>query len=142
MNIYFAGSIRAGRMLQPTYAAIVAHLKAAGHAVLSEHVAAQGVETDESQLSDAAIYTQDTAWLDACDAVVAEVTVPSLGVGYEIAYALHRARKPVLCLCRRGTLLSAMIAGNTTPGLRVAFYADLDDALETTDRFLHALSAG
>lgn len=141
MNLYFAASIRAGRELQPTYEAIVRHLQAAGHIVLSEQVASETVIADERGMTDQHIYTQDAALLDRCDAVVAEVTVPSLGVGYEIAYALHYRNKPVLCLCRTGTHLSAMLSGNTTPGLRVVFYEALAEALAKIDQFLSAGAA-
>ncbi|KAM7229196.1 hypothetical protein CapIbe_019312 [Capra ibex] len=55
------------------------------------------------------IHDQDLAWLQQADVVVAEVTQPSLGVGYELgwAVALH---KPVLCLFhpKSGRVLSAM----------------------------------
>jgi len=136
MNIYFAASIRAGRELQPLYAAIVAHLQQVGHTVLTEHVAANTVLDDERDTTELGVYTQDTAWLDVCDVVVAEVTVPSLGVGYEIGYALHQAHKPVLCLCQHGVNLSAMLLGNPDATLRVVFYADLVQALAETDRFL------
>jgi hypothetical protein len=57
-------------------------------------------------------------WLDQAAAVIAEVTVPSLGVGYEIAYALHARAIPVLGLCRAGTRLSAMLTGCTHPLFR------------------------
>lgn len=126
MKIYFAASIRGGRSLLTTYQAIVAYLKQSGHEVLSEHIAAETM-TDRGR-SDDEIYRQDTAWLEECDAVVAEVTVPSLGVGYEIGYALHQAHKPVLCLCQMGVKLSAMLTGNSHSGLQVRFYDDLDDA--------------
>ena len=55
--------------------------------------------------------------------MVAEVTVPSLGVGYEIAVALAHGI-PVLALFRpeEGRRLSAMIAG--APGVQVAEYGD------------------
>lgn len=134
MRIYFAASIRGGRSLQATYRAIVRHLQQAGHEVLSEGVAFETMA--ERGVSDEDIYRQDTAWIDACDAVVAEVTVPSLGVGYEIGYALHKADKPVLCLCQRDTNLSAMIQGNRHPQLRVVFYEDIAEALLEADRFL------
>lgn len=136
MNIYFAASIRAGRELQPLYAGIVAHLQQAGHIVLTEHVAASTVLDDERDTTEQAIYTQDTAWLDTCDVVIAEVTVPSLGVGYEIGYALHQSHKPVLCLCQQGVNLSAMLVGNSDPALRVAHYESLDGALAEIERFL------
>lgn len=136
MKIYFAASIRGGRGLQATYQAIVEHLRQSGHVVLSEGVAFETME--EQGFSDGDIYRQDTAWLDECDAVVAEVTVPSLGVGYEIGYALHKAHKPVLCLCQQGANLSAMLQGNPHPNLRVVFYADIDGALAEARRFVEA----
>jgi nucleoside 2-deoxyribosyltransferase len=139
MKIYFAASIRGGRSLQTTYQAIVEHLKQSGHEVLSENVAFETMA--EQGISDEAIYAQDTAWLDECDAVVAEVTTPSLGVGYEIGYALHKAHKPVLCLCKAGTHLSAMLHGNGDPRLRIVFYADLPQATAEADRFLKSVSS-
>lgn len=138
MNIYFAASIRAGRDLQPTYELLVQYLKQAGHTVLSEQVASKNIVTDERGVSDQQIYTQDIELLDCCDVVIAEVTVPSLGVGYEIAYALHRWRRPVLCLAQAGTNLSAMLTGNTARGLRVAFYENQTAALAEVDWFLRA----
>lgn len=139
MKIYLAASIRGGRRLQPTYQALVDYLRESGHVVLSEGVAFETMA--EQGVSDEVIYRQDTAWLDACDVVVAEVTVPSLGVGYEIGYALHRAGKPVLCLCQQGANLSAMLAGNTAPTMRVAFYENLAGALQEIDEFLAASGA-
>ncbi|KAB0337781.1 hypothetical protein FD755_025470, partial [Muntiacus reevesi] len=54
---------------------------------------------EEAAGGDRLIHDRDLAWLQQADAVVAEVTQPSLGVGYELgrAVALH---KPVLCLFR------------------------------------------
>ena len=45
--------------------------------------------------------------------MVADVTKPSIGVGYEIGFA-ESLNKPVYCLFRdvRGKRLSAMISGN------------------------------
>ncbi len=138
MNIYFAASIRGGRDLLPTYQTIVEHLRHTGHTVLSENVAFETMA--EQGISDEEIYRQDTAWLDACDAVVAEVTTPSLGVGYEIGYALHKAQKPVLCLCQEGTHLSAMLQGNTDPNLRIVLYTDVADGLKSINGFLSSFA--
>ena len=57
--------------------------------------------------------------------VVAEVTTPSLGVGYELAKA--EVSKKILCLYRKqeGKSLSAMISGNSN--MHVAIYKDLSD---------------
>ena len=51
--------------------------------------------------------------MQSADAVVAEVSTPSLGVGYELGIA-EKLKIPVLCLYRpiKGKRLSAMINGN------------------------------
>ena len=84
-------------------AALVAHLEARGHRVLTAHLAhpeAHGPGRGRTR-GPQAVFERDTAWLRACDAVVAEVSTPSHGVGFEIAYALERG-KPVLCCHRAG----------------------------------------
>ncbi len=139
MNLYFAAAIRAGRELQPVYAALVRALQAAGHAVLTEHVASGTIFADEAGQTDAQIFAQDIAYLDRVDALVAEVTIPSLGVGYEIAYALHVRNIPVVCLYRQETSLSAMLTGNPHPRLTLLPYADLPGALAALDGFLKRL---
>lgn len=53
----------------------------------------------EKNLNDAEILERDMQWLSQCQVVVAEVTQPSLGVGFEIARAIT-LNKPVLCLFR------------------------------------------
>ncbi len=134
MKIYFAASIRGGRGLQSTYQTLVKHMQQAGHQVLSENVAFETLE--DQGVSDDVIYRQDTAYMDMCDCVVAEVTTPSLGVGYEIGYALHKANKPVLCVCQEGAKLSAMIQGNPDSRLHVFFYGTVDEAQREIERFL------
>ena len=118
MKIYFAGSIRGGRDDQTLYLEIVGRLGAYGR-VLTEHVG----DSELSQLGEAGgdreIHDRDLAWLREADCLVAEVTTPSLGVGYEVGRATEWG-KPVLCLFRRSTgrALSAMIAGSDRLTLR------------------------
>jgi hypothetical protein len=90
-----------------------------------------------SKIGDDYIYTRDMHWLEKADALVAEVSAPSLGVGYEIACALHLRKIPVLCLVHADAgLLSAMISGNTDPLLALARYRTRDDMKEAIGRFL------
>lgn len=114
MKIYFAGSIRGGRQDAALYAQIIGMLKEHGM-VLTEHIGESHVDDVEGSLSDEAIYRRDMTWLEEADAVVAEVTVPSHGVGYEIARAEWLA-KPTLCIYRPGSgqRLSALIVGHPT----------------------------
>ena len=101
MKIYFAGSIRGGREDAALYHQVIALLMEYGE-VLTEHIGDIGLTTaGEDGLSDETIYERDMGWLAEADAVIAEATVPSLGVGYEVARA-ESLGKPVLCLHRRG----------------------------------------
>ncbi|KAM6183624.1 5-hydroxymethyl-dUMP N-hydrolase [Erethizon dorsatum] len=111
--LYFCGSIRGGRQDQALYARILSRLRRFG-VVLTEHVAAAGLseQGEEPPGADKLIHDRDLAWLQQADMVVAEVTQPSLGVGYELGRAVA-LNKPVLCLFRpeSGRVLSAMIRG-------------------------------
>lgn len=111
MTIYFAGAIRAGRDDWALYRAIVQRLREYGE-VLTEHVAAERLTAAGEPMNDRAIHDRDLQWLRRADVLVAEVTTPSLGVGYEVGKATLWS-KPVLCLFRpdSGRALSGMIAG-------------------------------
>ena len=135
MRVYFSCSLTGGRVDQPIYAAIVDHLEALGHHVLTAHLARPEVMAEETVVDPCQVYARDIAWILEAEAVVAEVSTPSHGVGYEIAYALAAGR-PVLCLYRDGATVSKMLTGNTEPGLRVAAYADVAAALREAERFV------
>jgi 2'-deoxynucleoside 5'-phosphate N-hydrolase len=134
MNIYFACSITGGRQFEPVYKAIVDALEAQGHDIPTAHLAEPGVAA-ETALSAHDVYERDTAWIRGCDVLIAEVSVPSHGVGYEIGYALGE-RKPVLCLYQEGCRLSKMISGNPHPLLQVSSYVDVRDAISLAGAFL------
>ncbi len=139
MQVYFSCSLTGGRQDQPMYAAIVNHLRALGHHVLTAHLASANVMDEEAVVDPVAVYRRDVAWVEACDAMIAEVTTPSHGVGYEIAYALDR-RKPVLCCYRAGARVSKMILGNTAPQITVRAYRDEAEGLQVVDTFLTPLA--
>ena len=86
-KIYFAGSIRGGRNDAKKYQQIIEFLGKYGQ-ILTEHVGDDELLKQEKSLSDNEIHNRDMAWLTDCEYVVAEVTQPSLGVGYELAMAL------------------------------------------------------
>lgn len=108
MNIYFSGSIRGGRQDAKLYRDLIEVLKTYG-TVLTEHIGAESISHSKS---DREIHDEDMAWLRESDVVIAEVTTPSLGVGYEIGRAIEMG-KQVICLYRskNGKSVSAMIAG-------------------------------
>ena len=136
MKIYLSGSIRGGRQLQNIYKEILNYLQTQGHEVLTYHVAEKNIIEMENNQTDKEIFIQDTNWLEECDCVVAEVSVPSLGVGYEIAYILDR-KKPVLALYdEKLAPISAMISGNTSPFISVYSYDSIPTLVEKLAYFL------
>lgn len=135
MKIYFAGSIRGGRADKELYLQLIQHLQKHGN-VLSEHIGdTKLTETGEKQLSDEEIFKRDIGWLNEADIMVAEVTQPSLGVGYELFIA-QAVGKKILCLHRpqEGRRLSAMISGNT--GLNIRQYTEPSQAFDIIDKFI------
>ncbi|MDD5615102.1 MAG: nucleoside 2-deoxyribosyltransferase [Candidatus Methanoperedens sp.] len=123
MKIFFAGSIRGGRQLMPTYQYIIRFLKSRNYTVISEHVAAEGLEKVEARMTEQEIYEKDANWIEESDWVIAEITVPSIGVGYEICHAAKH-KKPVLCLYEAGARASAMVLGNSTGYVTAKSYSD------------------
>lgn len=140
MKIYFAGAIRAGRNDALIYETMITWLRSFGE-VLTEHVGnpALSVKGDDGP-GDRHIHDRDMAWLKSCDCVVAEVTTPSLGVGYELGWATAM-EKPVLCLYRSQTdrPLSAMIAGSS--GIKTVAYSSLDEAKKIMEEFIQKTAA-
>jgi nucleoside 2-deoxyribosyltransferase len=141
MKIYFSCSLTGGRKDEAAYGAIVDHLIAAGHEVLTAHLARPEVMELEQIVEPREVYRRDLEWIRECDALVAEVSTPSHGVGYEIACALQRA-KPVLCCMRRGARVSKMLTGNDSPGLHLAVYQGEDEVLKAVDLFLREVVRG
>jgi len=113
MKIYFAGSICGGRNDAKRYEEIIAYLGDKCQ-VLTEHVGNKDLSRKGEKIKeDNKIFERDIKWLKSADAILAEVTTPSLGVGYELGIA-EKLKKPVLCLYRpsKNRRLSAMVRGN------------------------------
>jgi nucleoside 2-deoxyribosyltransferase len=139
-TIYFSGSITGGRDDVAHYRRIVEALETEGYRVLAGAVASEHVGPAGEALERSDIYERDLRWLDQSEAVVAEISKPSTGVGYELAYARHWRRIPVICLWRPAysERCTAMIEGDR--GIELLKYADgeLDPVLP---RLLEALRA-
>lgn len=139
MKIYFAASIRGGRDDQVLYQKIIEYLNVQ-HQVLTEHIGQANLTADgQTTMTDCQIRDRDIQWLKESDVVVAETTHPSLGVGYELAYA-EKISKPVIILHQNGPArLSAMIAG--TPYFNdINYYNSFDEACEILQRQLKQLA--
>lgn len=138
MKIYFAGSIRGGREDAGLYQQLIQHLGQFGE-VLTEHVGdVKLTAAGDDGPSEKFIHDRDVDWLKASDVLVAEVTVVSMGVGYEIGRAIEAGKK-VLCLFRpgNGSNLSAMIGG--CDDLHLVEYQKVEEAQQAISNFLNPI---
>ena len=133
-KVYFAGSIRAGRVDAELYHRMVTYIQKTD-IVLTEHVGHSNLSlTEQGRERDARSYDQDTAWLRESDLLIGECTCPSLGVGYELAYAEHRGIPCHIFYDRGKTQLSAMLTGN--PYFHIHPYDREEDIYPLLDQIL------
>lgn len=137
MNIYLSGAIAAGRQKVAIYQQIAGIVHSLGHRITSPQVADPNVTNDGKgePIDPQEIYLRDMQQLNESECMIAEVTIPSLGVGYEIATALHQ-NKPVLCLydlVESPKRISAIISGHTSPLLTLQGYSqdNLSELIQT-----------
>jgi hypothetical protein len=135
MQVYFSCSITGGRAEQQVYQMIVQHMEQMGFSVPTAHLAQAVVLDEESILEAPAVYRRDVDWVLQSDLVVAEVSTPSHGVGYELAVAEFH-EKPIFCCYQRDKKVSKMILGNDYPFLQIYAYRDGRDLLPALDAFL------
>jgi len=140
MNIYFACSITGGRQDELVYQRLVAALQDYGHQVPTALLASPDVMPLEGVVSADDVYARDVGWITECDMLLAEISTPSHGVGYEIGYALSLGKK-VLCLYRKGKKVSKMILGNPHRQLTVPAYDTPDQAVDMLNTYLEGLNA-
>jgi nucleoside 2-deoxyribosyltransferase len=140
MKIYFACSITGGRQDEPIYQKIVRYLLDLDYEVPTAVIAEAGIEEIDAASDPNEIYQRDVNWIEESHLLIAEVSTPSHGVGYEIGYALD-LRKPVLCLHDKNAKVSKMITGNPHPKLTVKSYKDWDGIEQILGRYLKEVSS-
>ena len=134
MNIYFSGSIYGGRQKLEAYKKLINELKKYGN-VLDEEVGDNDVIANEKYISDNDIFENLVKKIDIADLVFAEVTVPSLGVGYEIGYADSHNKK-IICVYDKNITpkITTMLRGNSR--LKIIPYIDLNEIINNLENIL------
>ena len=132
MKIYFAGSIRGGREIVYDYNKIINYLDK-NNIVLDKHIGDTNLSNKGESLDKEDIYNRDISWIKECDILIADVSIPSLGVGYEISYA-EKLNKKIICIYEKDTNLSAMISGNNN--LIKIEYNNIDDLINKIDNIM------
>ena len=133
MKIYFAGSIRGGRIDAALYQRLIAYMQRTD-IVLTEHIGRPDLNLMEQGKRDGEIYDQDTSWLRESDILIGECTCPSLGVGYELAYAEKIGKPCHIFYDRTKTQLSAMLTGD--PYFHIHPYEKEEDIYPVIDEIL------
>ena len=104
MKIYLSVPMRANRALDRANLMAKA-IRDSGHEMTSPWVLGP---LEKLKLSDLNIFERDTEGVERSDAIVADVTDPSIGVGMEIM-AAHKAGKKIVVVAKKGKVTSGML---------------------------------
>jgi nucleoside 2-deoxyribosyltransferase len=141
MTIYLACTVRGDRAGVAAARVIAARLEHHGHHVLTSHLLDDNVDELEAGLAEQAVFQRDLAWLDECDALVAEASGSSYGVGFEVGYVMARAPRSgqsvflVYDAARRASV-SRLVAGNNDRHCTTFAYDSLAGLEAFIDRHL------
>ncbi|MCX8180017.1 MAG: nucleoside 2-deoxyribosyltransferase [Thermofilaceae archaeon] len=130
MKVYLAAPMLGVRKALGTVKALAKALTEEGYMLLTPHVIDEVLDVERG-MSPEEVYERDVRLLEEADVLVAEVSYPSLGVGFEIAYALLKGKR-VLALCHKRRLgkTSALIRGIRDDRFKLLTYDDSNDAVQ------------
>ncbi|MBI2836038.1 MAG: nucleoside 2-deoxyribosyltransferase [Acidobacteria bacterium] len=139
MRIYLACTVRGDRGAVEAARRIGDRLRHHGHDLITAHLLEDDVDHSEARLTERVVYDRDIEWLAACDALVAEASGSSFGVGFEVGYVVARARHTgqrvyLLFDAERRHRVSRLILGNADPCCTTCAYRSLDDITAFIDR--------
>jgi 2'-deoxynucleoside 5'-phosphate N-hydrolase len=134
MIIYCAGPIVGNNTYHENYSEIIRIVESMGHTALSE---ISSKFSSSIPLNSKQVYTRDIKWIDGSKIMIAEVSGPSLGVGFEVSYALFAKKIPVLAVHHeQAGQISAMISGCSNQQLQVKKYSNIDDLTSIIKLFI------
>ena len=134
MRIYVSGSIYGGRQKIETYRTMINALEKYGE-VCDKQIIDEDVLKKEEFQSDEEIFEGLEALLKTSDLVFAEVTVPSLGVGYELGFADQLGKK-IIAIYDLNVIdkVSTMIRGNKR--IKLIGYHDISEIVDNLDEII------
>ncbi len=103
MTAYFTASITGKKQYLPNYLKIIDDLKSKGYHVFSDHIikTTEGFIHPLGRKERLKYHESLETWIKNSDFVIAEISYPSVSVGYEISLALSLG-KPILILYTEG----------------------------------------
>lgn len=133
MKIYFAGAIKGGREKVCDYQKMVQQFEKCGAQVLTKHVADPNLSSKGEHITCKEIYERDTKWLEECDIFFADITVPSLGVGYEISYVENLGKK-MYAIYEKEANVSSFIRGNEN--IEFLAYESIEEVIDLINKIM------
>lgn len=134
MRIYISGSIYGGLEKIETYKVLIEALEKYGE-VLDKQIADPKTIEKEAYQSDEEIYKDLESKLISADIVFAEVSIPSLGVGYELGFA-DKLGKKIVAIYDENYIekISTMIRGNKR--IKLIPYKNIEEIISKLDTLL------
>ena len=134
MKIYVSGSIYGGTEKIETYKVLIQELEKYGE-VLNKQIADPNTIANEVYQKDEEIYKELEEKIIISDIVFAEVTIPSLGVGYELGFADKIGKKIVSIYDENYTpKVSTMIRGNKR--IKLIPYKNINEIIDKLEDLL------
>ena len=135
MKIYVSGSIYGGTQKIDTYKIMIDELEKYGE-VLDKQIADINTIENEKYQKDEEVFEDLERKIMMADIIFAEVTIPSLGVGYELGYADKLGKKIIAIYDETYTKkVSTMIRGNKR--IKLIPYTDINDICKNMNKLLN-----
>lgn len=135
MKIYVSGSIYGGTQKIDTYKRMIEELEKYGEVVDKQIADPNTIENEKYQI-DIDIYKGLEKQLIEADIVFAEVTIPSLGVGYELGFADKIGKKIIAIYDETYTKkVSTMIRGNKR--IKLIPYRNIEEIFNDLEELLN-----
>ena len=128
MNIYFCGSMTGSQEKMDDYKKLIDSLENYGN-VLNKFVGEKIVNSDAKY-----IYNRDVDNLKHANVLIADVTIISTGVGFELGYADNLNIKTLVIYDENKKLPSSLILGNSN--FTIKSYKNLEEAKEIIANFM------
>lgn len=129
MKIYLGFTVAGNRSALNAARNILKTLQSLGHEVLTSHLLEDDAWEADRRKPPQEIFARDMNWLSECDALVAEVSGSSFGLGFETGYLLGSTAKKTILFYDRGaeSRISLLITGNTHPNCVLVAYHRAED---------------
>lgn len=113
---------------------MVKQFEECGGEVLTKHVADPNLSVKGENMSFKEIYERDIKWLEECDIFFADITIASLGVGYEISHAENLDKK-IYAVYEKGANVSGFLRGDEK--IKFLAYESIDEVIDLINKIMN-----